>query len=72
MSVDALVDKTGINPTLVDDVIFGCVSQVFIIPPFVKPIRNQSISSIDFLFILVYDSSNWLVFITSSLFLSWQ
>ena len=28
MVVDALVDKAGIAPTEVDDLIFGCVSQV--------------------------------------------
>lgn len=28
VAVDALVDRTGINAALVDDVIFGCVSQV--------------------------------------------
>lgn len=26
--IDALLDRTGINPELVDDVIFGCVSQI--------------------------------------------
>lgn len=28
VSVDALIDRTGINPAAVEDVIFGCVSQV--------------------------------------------
>jgi len=27
VSVDALIERTGINPTVVEDVIFGCVSQ---------------------------------------------